>query len=338
MRRTAVVVVATFRRPDHVRICLEHLQRQTIAPRRIVVVDASPDDETREVVAGFDRVEYRRNELGLGTLAASRAIGTVDATEDVIAFIDDDAYAEPDWLEWLLAAYEPPDVGAVGGRARMGQDGEERDGIERIGRFLRNGRLTGNFAADPQRVIEVDHMLGANMSVRTDVLRSFGGIHDYYPGTCLREDSDLAFRVKLAGYRIVYAPEAVVLHVAGAYSKGARFDLRYRFYGARNHILLLTTTLGWTDPHLIRYLASMAASSGAAAAAGFRDWSSKSGLRARLRGVGGGIVRAGADIAGTVIGLLAAIRPHDRAREVNAPLRSTGAVPHRTTGGSAGER
>lgn len=317
MGKNAVVVVATYRRPDHVRTCLEHVMRQTVAPQRIVVVDASPDDATRDVVAEFEGVEYRRNDLGLGTLAASRAIGTADATEDVVAFIDDDAYAEPEWLERLLAAYELPNVGAVGGRARMNREGEEQDGVDRIGRFLRNGRLVGNFAADPGRTIETDHMLGANMSVRTDVLRSFGGIHDYYPGTCLREDSDLAFRVKLAGRRIVYAPDAVVLHVAGEYSKGTRFDLRYRYYGARNHILLLTTTLGWTDPHLVRYLGSVLGSAAKASVAGFRDWSGKSGIGARLRGVAGGVVRAGADIAGTVSGLAAATRPHDRAAAVN---------------------
>ncbi|MDR2998287.1 MAG: glycosyltransferase family 2 protein [Microbacterium sp.] len=317
MDRTAVVVVATFRRPDYVRTCLEHLQRQTVAPSRIVVVDASPDDETRTVVEDFPGVEYRRNELGLGTLAASRAIGTVDATEDVVAFIDDDAYAEPEWLERLLAAYEPDDVGAVGGRARNGRDGEEQEGLDRIGRFLRNGRLTGNFAADPGRTIDADHMLGANMSVRNSVLRAFGGIHDYYPGTCLREDSDIALRARKSGYRVVYAPDAVVRHVAGDYSKGARFDLRYRFYGARNHILLLTTTLGWRDPHLTRYLGSVLASSGREAVSGVRTWSAKPGLTARMRGVAGGLTRAGVDVVGTAVGLGAAIAPNDRARDVN---------------------
>ncbi|MFC4139888.1 MULTISPECIES: glycosyltransferase family 2 protein [unclassified Microbacterium] len=317
MDRNAVVVVATYRRPDYVRTCLEHLQRQTVAPSRIVVVDASPEEDTRAVVADFPGVEYRRNELGLGTLAASRAIGTHDATEDVVAFIDDDAFAEPEWLERVLAAYEPDDVGAVGGRARMNREGEEQEGLDRIGRFLRNGRLTGNFAADPGRTIDADHMLGANMSVRNSVLRSFGGIHDYYPGTCLREDSDLALRVRKAGHRVVYAPDAVVLHVAGDYSKGARFDLRYRFYGARNHILLLTTTLGWADPHLPRYLGSVVASTGREAVSGVRGWSSKPGLVAKLRGVAGGLTRAGVDAAGTVVGLGAAIVPNDRARDVN---------------------
>ncbi|WP_308492930.1 glycosyltransferase family 2 protein [Microbacterium terrisoli] len=312
----AVVVIATYRRPEYVSTCLEHLQQQTVSPRRIVVVDASPDDLTRHVVEDFTGVEYRRNDLGLGTLAASRAIGANGATEGVIAFIDDDAYAEPAWLERLLAAYDAPDVGAVGGRARNGVVGEEYEGVDRIGRFLPNGRLTGNFGADPGRTIDADHMLGANMSVRTDVLRAFGGIHDYYPGTCLREDSDLALRVRRSGYRVRFAPDAVVLHVAGDYPRGTRFDLRYRFYGARNHILLLTTTLGWTDRHVGRYLGSVIASTTRLAFSGLSAWPTNSGANAKLRGVAGGLARAGADSLGTLVGIVAALRPHDRAARV----------------------
>ena len=320
MPRSAAVIVATYRRPDFVRECLDHLQRQTVSPGRVIVVDASPDDLTRAVVAEYPAVEYRRNDMGAGTLASSRAIGVQGVTEDVIAFIDDDAYAEPQWLEELLSAYEPQDVGAVGGRARNGQPGEETEGIDRIGRFLRNGRLTGHFAADPGRIIPADHMLGANMSVRTAVLRSFGGIHDYYPGTCLREDADIGLRVRLAGHRVVYAPAAVVRHVAGDYARGRRFDLRYRYYGARNHIMLLTTTIGWSDPRFARYLGSVVVALPREALSGLPALTdpSRPSPAAKVRGIGGGFVRAAADAVGTLAGLVRAVRPIDRAQSIPA--------------------
>ncbi|MES2865890.1 MAG: hypothetical protein V4703_03920, partial [Actinomycetota bacterium] len=152
----------------------------------------------------------------------------------------------------------------------------------------------------------------------TRVLAEIDGIHDYYPGTCLREDSDLALRVRKAGYRIVFAPDAAVLHVAGDYAKGKRFDLRYRFYGARNHILLLRTTLGWGDPHVPRYLASVVASTARESVSGIRDWGTKSGGTAKLRGIGGGMIRSAVDLGGTTVGVLSALRPVDRAREVYA--------------------
>ena len=193
---STVVVIATYRRPDYVEECLAHLERQTVAPARIVVVDASPDDLTRDVVARHPGVEYRRNPRGVGHTATSRAIGLDGAGEEIVAFIDDDAYAEPDWLERLLEPYADPDVAAVGGRARNGQPDEEHQGIGQIGLLLPDGRLTGYFAAAPDRVVEVDHMLGANMSVRSSVVRELGGIRDFYPGTCLREETDIALRMR----------------------------------------------------------------------------------------------------------------------------------------------
>ncbi|MBY6060275.1 glycosyltransferase family 2 protein [Microbacterium esteraromaticum] len=316
--RSAVVVVATYKRPDHVRKCLEHIRAQTRQPQRVVVVDASPDSLTKTVAEEFPEVDYRRNDLGVGTLAASRAIGIQGATEDIIAFIDDDAYAEPEWLAEILRAFEAPGVGAVGGRADNNRPGEELEGWDRIGRFLPDGTLTGNFGADPGRIVETDHMLGANMSVRTDALRAIGGIHDYYPGTCLREDSDLALRVKLAGYRVVFAPRAVVLHVAGEYAKGKRFDLRYRFYAARNHILLLTTVLGWRDPHLLRHIARMMRVAGREMWAGMTGIATKPTVRAKIRRFGGGFARAGADLVGTCVGLSASLKPNNRAKSVSS--------------------
>lgn len=173
----ASVVIATYNRPEHVHQCLVHLERQTLTPVETVVVDASPDRHTRDVVARFPHVRYARNDLGRGHTATSRSIGMALTRGEVVAFLDDDAYAEPEWLAQLLARYEAG-VGAVGGRARNGIAGEENEGLDAIGRLLDNGVLTGNFAADPGRDIEVDHLLGANMSVLRSAVERLGGIHD----------------------------------------------------------------------------------------------------------------------------------------------------------------
>jgi GT2 family glycosyltransferase len=313
---SASVVIATYRRPEHVRECLEHLKRQTVSPARIIVVDASPDARTRDVVSGFSGVEYRRNERGIGSTATSRAIGVSDVVEDVVAFIDDDAYAEPDWLEKLLVPYEREGVAAVGGRARNGQPNEEHEGVGQIGRLLPDGRLTGFFAADPGRDVEVDHLLGANMSVRMSAVHELGGIRDFYPGTCLREETDIALRMRRAGMTIVYTPDAVVRHVAGDYARGRRFDARYRYFGARNHVVLLATTLGYRDPHVRRYLRGTLSAAGRNLAAGFRSVADpkRHGVGSKARGVAGGVRRATLDLAGTAAGLFASLRAVARLR------------------------
>jgi GT2 family glycosyltransferase len=304
---SASVVIATYRRPEHVRTCLEHLQRQTVAPARIIVVDASPDTRTESVVEGFPEVEYVRNPKGIGATATSRAIGVSELTEDIVAFLDDDAYAEPDWLERLLAHYGDG-VAAVGGRAINGQPGEEVEGADQIGLLSDDGRLTGYFAADPGRPVDVDHLLGANMSVRVTVIRELGGIRDFYPGTCLREETDIALRIRRAGMRIVYAPDAVVRHVAGTYARGRRFDNRYRYYAARNHVVLLTTTLGADDPRVRRYLRSAFTGMRRNVGSSFSALRERHGAGAKLHGFAGGFRRSSLDLVGTIAGLLASRR------------------------------
>lgn len=307
---TASVVVVTYNRPDYVRACLEHLAGQTHAPLETVVVDASPDTRTREVVANFPGVVYLRNDLGLGHMATSRAIGVAHTTGEVVAFIDDDAFADPSWLEEIVRRYNRPDIGAVGGRARNNQPGEESEGLDRIGQLLPDGTLTGHFAANPGRDLEVDHMLGANMTYRRNVLAEVGGIHDHFPGTCLREDSDTSLRIRKAGYRIIYTPDAVVLHVGGTYAKGRRFDTRYQYYGARNHMVLLAHALGPQDPRTRRYLRTVTRRIGSdllsAARAPFDP--ERPTLARKARGVAGGLTRAAVHAAGTAAGAVAATR------------------------------
>ncbi|GAB3880247.1 glycosyltransferase family 2 protein [Terrabacter terrigena] len=303
------VVVATFNRPDNVRTCLEHLARQTRTPHEIVVVDSSPHRLTADVVAGFPGVRYIRNDAGPGTLATSRAIGVAETGSDVVAFIDDDAYAEPDWLENILARYADPSVGAVGGRASNGRPGEEHEGHDAVGRLLPDGTLTGNFAADTGRDLDVDHVLGANMSVRRSALEEIGGIVDLFPGTCLREESDIMLRLGRAGHRIVYTPAALVEHVAAPYTKGRRFDVRYTFYGHRNHVVLLSHAFGMGAPILRRFYGVALREVGANVADGARAVvTGDRSPRQRVRAAGGRALHASAALGGLAVGTTAAVR------------------------------
>jgi GT2 family glycosyltransferase len=303
------IVVATFNRPDNVRVCLEHLARQTLAPAEIVVVDASPHRVTEGVVAGFPGVRYLRNDAGPGTLATSRAIGVAETHSEVVAFIDDDAYAEPDWLENLVRPYADGSVGAVGGRATNGRPGEEHEGLDEIGLLLPDGTLTGNFAADTGRDLDVDHVLGANMSVRRSALDGIGGIVDYYPGTCLREETDIMLRLGRAGHRIVYTPAALVEHVAAPYTKGRRFDARYEYYGHRNHVVLLSHAFGLGAPILRRYYATSLRRAGGKVADGAKALVDRERTPAeRVRFVGGRALHASAALGGLAVGTTAAAR------------------------------
>jgi len=254
---TASVAVVTYERPAFVSRCLEQLVVQTVAPLEIMVVDSSPGDDTARLVRErFPSVRYEVCPEGRGATATARNISYALTHGDVLAFIDDDAFAEPDWLERLLPLYADPTVGGVGGRQIRKQPGELEEGVDAIGLLRPDGTLTGNFAADSGCPVSVDHLLGANMTFRRSVLDQIGGIRDGYDGTCIREETDLCLRVAHAGFRLVYTPDAVVEHVAAPYAKGERFDLRYAYWAQKNHVILLIRNFGATRPIVRAYLST----------------------------------------------------------------------------------
>jgi GT2 family glycosyltransferase len=295
---TVSVVVVTMNRPGHVQTCLDRLAAQVPRPDQVIVIDASPDDRTRDVVARHPGVLYRRNELGYGHMTASRNIGLAAATGDVVSFIDDDAFAHPGWLAGLLDAYRlHPEAAAVGGRALNNNPNEATAGLDNLGRIRPNGEICGYFAADPGGVIEVDHMVGCNMSFRRETLARLGGFRDDFPGTEVCEESDMSVRVKRIGGRIFFTPFAVVDHVAAPQVKGKRFDARYAYWGQRNHVMLLVRNYGF-GMITWRYLAHTA-------------WRDAKGLARRLL-AGPGHWKDGVMIAlgtawGTVVGLKAGV-------------------------------
>ncbi|MDP9173941.1 MAG: glycosyltransferase [Planctomycetota bacterium] len=290
---TVSVIIVTLNRPDCVRRCLNCLLEQQPAADQLIVVDASADDLTEKVTAEFPGVIYLRNVKGYGRMTASRNIGLKQASGELIAFVDDDAFARPGWLKNLLASYADPKVGAVGGRACNGVAGEEAVGVNEIGQLRRNGTLTGNFGADPKRIIEVDHVMGCNMSYRRAVIAQLGGFREDYPGISgVREDSDMCVRVKKLGLGVLFNPAAIVDHIGAPQAVGKRFDARYEFYIQRNHMTLLVRNFGLTSSKLWRYL----------------GFNAINAIFEFVRRCGGAVVRLAAVIAGTLVGAVAGMR------------------------------
>lgn len=316
------VAVVTYERPAYVARCLDHLLAQTRPPLQIIVVDSSEGDDTARLVrARYPSVRYEASPAGRGATATARNIGYVETVGDVLAFVDDDAFAEPDWLERLLPGFEDPSVGGVGGRQIRHQPGELAEGIDTIGRLRDDGVLTGNFAADPGRPVEVDHLLGANMAFRRAALDRLGGIRDGYRGTCIREETDLCLQVAHEGYRLIYTPDAVVEHVAGPYAKGRRFDLRYAYWAQKNHLILLIRNFGLGAGMVRAYLGtSLREALGEAVA---RLTAERAEEGSALRSVVAGALRAAVVVAASVAGVVTGtyLSAADRRRRSPAPGR-----------------
>jgi GT2 family glycosyltransferase len=292
MKLTGSVIIVTWNRPDYMRRCLTQLRAQEPQPDQIVVVDASPDDRTRKIVEEFPGVLYLFNAQGRGNTPHSRNVGILASEGDVLIFLDDDAFAHPDWFKNLMAAYgDDPGVGGVVARILNNHPGEETEGVEDIGRMRRDGVRLGHFAADPGRIIEVDHMLGACMSFRREAVARVGGFHGDYPGTNACDDSDMCLRVRLAGYRLLFTPGAVVDHVTAPRAAGNRSDLQSVFWHWCNNYIMLLRLYGFRPIFW-----------------GYVGHSIKHSLVSFARKIGGAFALLAVNITGPVAGILRGLR------------------------------
>ncbi|MEV8147313.1 glycosyltransferase family 2 protein [Arthrobacter sp. NPDC080073] len=206
------------------------VQSQTLRPDQLVVVVDHNEDLYRRLglyrrltgaLQGVDVVEN----AGPQGLSGARNTGVKTATSDIVAFLDDDAEADPDWLARLVLLYDDPDVLAVGGRVepvwesgRPAHFPEELDWI-----------VGCTYKGLPRVAAQVRNVIGANMSFRCDVFERVGGFNSSLgrqgdrPLGC--EETELCLRASMGspGTRVVYEPAAVVRHHVPA----TRGTLRY---------------------------------------------------------------------------------------------------------------
>lgn len=209
------VVICTYSaaRWDDLTRAVASVQAQRPAPGRIVVVSDGDVELLRRVNAELPGVTGVINQ-GQRGLSGARNAGIAAADEEIVAFIDDDAEAQPGWLAALVEAYSEPLVAGVGGAVEPRWDGprpnwfpEEFDWV--VGCSYRGSPTTRS----RQR-----NFIGANMSFRRDVFDAAGGFVDGIgrvgsrPVGC--EETELCLRIARANpsAQLLHEPAARVSH------------------------------------------------------------------------------------------------------------------------------
>ncbi|GHE84675.1 hypothetical protein GCM10017786_15550 [Amycolatopsis deserti] len=218
---TVVICAYTADRWDDLTAAVASVRDQSAPPREIiVVVDHNPELE-RRAAAEFVGVTVVPN-AGRRGLSGARNTAVGLAKGDVIAFLDDDAEAAPDWLEQLLAGYRDRDVLAVGGSARPRWPGGRRPAKLPAGRGSVHGELDWvvgcTYTGQPTAEEPVRNLMGCNMSFRREAFTLAGPFSEDLgrigrtPLGC--EETELCIRLRQAspGARIVFRPQAVVRH------------------------------------------------------------------------------------------------------------------------------
>jgi GT2 family glycosyltransferase len=204
---------------------LAALAAQTVLPSLTVVVDnASTDGSADGVETRFNAVKVVRLGENVGFAAANNVAAREAGDHDWLALLNPDAFPEPDWLEELLkAAAEKSDHSFFASRIVKEADPDQLDAagdaLHVSGVAWQRGR--GEPAAGEEVAGEVFSASAAAALYRRDAFEAVGGFDESF--FCYYEDTDLSFRLRLAGHRCWYVPTALVHHVGSA-SAGRESD------------------------------------------------------------------------------------------------------------------
>jgi len=227
-------------------VAVRSIQHQQVAPREIIVViDHNPELFVRARTHIPATVIENTQPQGL---SGARNSGVAAAQGAVIAFLDEDAIAAPDWLAQLLNGYEDPHVLGVGGT------------IEPLWQTARPRWFPAEFdwvvgcsyRGLPQTATAVRNLIGCNMSFRREVFKVVGGFRSEIgrvgtlPVGC--EETELCIRIKQhwPQHTLRYEPQARVRHRVPAsranwryfssrcYAEGRSKALVSQFVGAKD--------------------------------------------------------------------------------------------------------
>ena len=259
------MVVVNWNRKELLRACLESLRCQTGAAFETIVVDNGSVDGSADMAEREFGACVIRNAENRGFCAANNQ-GIAAARGEFVALLNNDAEAQPGWLAALVRACSlAADVGMAASKVLVLEDPRR---IDKTGHLIfpdgqNRGRGTGEL--DRGQYDAEEEVLwpdGCAAMYRKEMLDRIGGFdEDFF---AYGDDAELGLRARIAGWRCIYTPRAVVWHHRGAtLGKGSEHRLQLI---ERNRLLLALKlfpwSLLWLNP--VFFAARVAASAAAA--------------------------------------------------------------------------
>jgi len=224
-RASVVICAYTEDRWEWLLDAIASVRTQSVpAEELIIVVDHNQPLQKRLLhhITGA----YVLESNGAPGLSGARNTGVLAATGEIVAFLDDDAVARPDWLQRQLELYDDPAVFAVGGKIEPLWDSG------RPGHFPEelNWIVGCSYRGLPRVAAQVRNVIGASMSFRRVIFDEAGLFNESMgrtsaPKGC--EETELCIRAaeQRPGGRVVYEPASLVSHHVPAYRGTMRYML-----------------------------------------------------------------------------------------------------------------
>lgn len=231
MKASVVISTYSVERFNDVLECITSLSKQTLLPYEIILA-LDPDEKLRDFYASRIPSHVKiviSEEKGLSN---ARNAGVRRALGDVVAFIDDDAFADKEWLRNLVKNYDDSNVLGVGGfikpiweSRRLGWFPEELDWV-----------VGCSYKGLPEHKSYVRNPIGCNMSFRKEVFERVG----YFKSNIGRvgkklvgsEEAEFSIRLlrKFPKSKIIYDPSSIVYHKVPNSRASFRYLMKRSFY------------------------------------------------------------------------------------------------------------
>ena len=239
------VIIVNWNRRELLRACLRSLAGQRGVDFETIVVDNGSTDGSAEAAESEFGARVIRNLENRGYCAANNQ-GIAEARGDFIALLNNDAEAEPGWLRALAdACSRRDDIGMAASKVLVWEDPRR---IDKAGHLIfpdGQNRGRGAGALDQGQFDREEEVLwpdGCAALYRKRMLDEIGGFdEDFF---AYGDDAELGLRARIAGWRCLYAPGAVVRHRRGATL--GRDSVRRLELIERNRLLLAMKLFPWS--------------------------------------------------------------------------------------------
>ncbi len=197
MHEFVSIIIPTFNEEQHIGRCLDSLMNLNYPREKleIVVVDNGSRDTTVEILKKY-KTKVLINQKG--TISQSRNLGATHAQGEILAFIDGDCIASPDWLENAVTLFKNREIGAVGCWYKL----PPRPSLtEKIWDIHTSRRMKAGYT---------DWIPSSNFIIRRNVFEVIGGFKDFLVTS---EDVDICDKVRKNGMKVYSDPRLSLVHL-----------------------------------------------------------------------------------------------------------------------------
>lgn len=214
---TISIIVPVYNEFAQTLVCLKSIFMQKVSvDYEVILADDCSPDETTQLLKKVKGLRYFRNAENLHFLRNCN-VNAKHARGDYLVFLNNDTIVEPGWLQALYNTFaEHGNVGIVGSKL-VYPSGE----LQEAGGIIWDDASGWNWGKGRDKshplfnyLRDADYVSGASFMIPTKIWKDVGGFNEalekaYY------EDTDLCFRLRSLGYRVLYQPASEVIHIEG---------------------------------------------------------------------------------------------------------------------------